>query len=1104
MVRRVAQEQEAFRNSVDGMDARTGSVVKTLAKVFAGDKSEEFLKSSTGQMMSSLVSRGLNSEMLSKYTGGNFQNFATGVGQMTGFGGVSFGENGQLGNSRANAAVAVAVTKELQKEFFTSGGVSRLNQTHGMNRDQLGQITARLGQDGAFAGMSAGEVAFDEAGAPMIKIDKDLVNRVKNQVSDAADTLKNIKDLFGDRSIGELSDIAESFAGMRIGTVGASKLARQRLHDIAGASLSAGWDPRRGAELFMGISQSLGNLPQLQGKAGMTADLAVGATINAASGRRLALQQFGAIGSYHGDMPSEAQITANAVHTAADYARTGFQDMTVRAQYAVEHMQGTVFADTGAKFLESVHNGVPTDPAQRAVLLSQAGMLNNLDRLVGGVERQNAALSAGTRKRNAEMAQDQIQAMQQVEGVKNINQTTMEMINAGYQKDGMKFDAALAATRKDMKEMEPLTQKLIDAFGGGKTAQLLDDLNDEYDDNKRAQASRTLVDGLGSDGYLQIQNMSARSRTALRAGIMTTLNRGNGTLSSIDQLRKAEIDRAAYGTVYSIGNSHPTLGVVDGFLQGVAGERGDRTLLAASVLVNTPVFQNEDKLVKFEETDKDKLMKQLVNTVGKDQAEKIMANADNFEEGKGLTQKGILAVTRTVKDQGGTIFNVQDETLTKAFDALVTSKDDKVVDSAKKTLVDAGIDKLLINQARRDVAARPGGYREKAKNQVEALQAKNNKTLIRATSAETMKSVDAMVDYLEMVGHIKDGDATLSWDQLDQKDEHGNYIYAEKRADAIRHANAQASKDRNNNHYITDEDLETDVDAVFTDSIKSSVKKYLMSTGMSEKDADAKKFKMIRDDRAEAEAFVNNREDYVGADGKKHKTASSAKELSGGARAIVDGLTIIKNKKGTWFFNNKETAESFETGQTQAAKEIGLRELGFLDADETVDSVTKSEGKEVDEIGEDGKRTGKRVIADSVQVQRHLKKRVQDFTSKEGVAATAQRLFQNIKAGTGISDEALTALKDITKGDQKQLTKYLQPALDEATRRFNEVKDKSDDDPEKQKRAAELTKITSAIAMAGPLGEMLGSVKLVGGDFIMELRKYASTIGGTSGTSKGK
>jgi len=284
-------------------DQRSQFLSAMVLKNTHGDTAAEAFNSGEGRALRTTIGMVMNSPMLAGFNGGNMLDLYNGVNtgmlnsgmsfaSIDGAGAYSYGGTGYMQDT-----VAKKITQEMQREFFTATGGSRLGRTSGMDRTELGQISAYIGMRGGFSGLdSVGDVRNfsnrkeieaemkslkesggadstymkeleslagleQDLGGTAFKLNDAVVKKFTAKIREGTKALSAVKDILGERGIGELADVAESLTGLSITNVENSRTITERFRRIKQFSQANGLNAEAvvGRQIQVGVGlQQLG------------------------------------------------------------------------------------------------------------------------------------------------------------------------------------------------------------------------------------------------------------------------------------------------------------------------------------------------------------------------------------------------------------------------------------------------------------------------------------------------------------------------------------------------------------------------------------------------------------------------------------------------------------------------------------------------------------------------------------------------------------------------------------------------------------------------------------------------------------------------------
>ena len=210
-------QTQALMRELSTLDSRAGRMATMTSELLHGEGH------APSEAMLQTWGTFLNRPEVAGLTGGSIFDFGLGVQNMMRGGmrldGVNIFDNTQLGRQMTSEVV-----REMQDYFFTEGGGARLERTQGFDRTELGQMASFMGQRGAFAGLELGA-----AGPDGVQLNPRAIRAMGDIVSDGAEMFRELRDLFGDRDIHELVQLAEQISRENLGAPGAPAELTNRL-----------------------------------------------------------------------------------------------------------------------------------------------------------------------------------------------------------------------------------------------------------------------------------------------------------------------------------------------------------------------------------------------------------------------------------------------------------------------------------------------------------------------------------------------------------------------------------------------------------------------------------------------------------------------------------------------------------------------------------------------------------------------------------------------------------------------------------------------------------------------------------------------------------
>lgn len=221
-------QTQALMRELASRDLRAVSLANRTTDLLRGpgETSGEFGRQAWGTL--------INRPEIAALAGGSIFDFGLGVQNIL-RGGVSLDGTNVFRNDELGRMMTADVTNHLQRHFFTETGGARLTRTHGFDLTELGQISSFLGQRGAFAGMDLGTI---EDG--VVNVRPEAIRAMGSIVEDGAEMFRELRDLFGDRSIQELVQVAEQVTRENLGAPGAPAELANRLRNVRQQARASG------------------------------------------------------------------------------------------------------------------------------------------------------------------------------------------------------------------------------------------------------------------------------------------------------------------------------------------------------------------------------------------------------------------------------------------------------------------------------------------------------------------------------------------------------------------------------------------------------------------------------------------------------------------------------------------------------------------------------------------------------------------------------------------------------------------------------------------------------------------------------------------------
>lgn len=277
-------------------DVRAQYMARLAANAIGGRQGGAKWFAENGQFTAQVAGMAVNSQMMSGLMGGSILDMYGGVStglaaggftkiNMSGGGSTMSGGAGYVNDQLSRIALM-----RMQDNFFNERGGAMLHKTYGMDRGQLGDLAAYMGMGGAFRGMQgtmtrvssesdramqhgaamkAGNTALAQnlqalEGADfgkeqyvfdMSKSDTDRMNR---KMEAAARALGSVKDIFGDRALPDLLNIAKEVSGADITQLEGAREVVGRMQRIKAFSAMHGLSAEAVANEQAGMSRALG------------------------------------------------------------------------------------------------------------------------------------------------------------------------------------------------------------------------------------------------------------------------------------------------------------------------------------------------------------------------------------------------------------------------------------------------------------------------------------------------------------------------------------------------------------------------------------------------------------------------------------------------------------------------------------------------------------------------------------------------------------------------------------------------------------------------------------------------------------------------------
>ena len=255
-------QQSAMSNALRS-DARAANMVNFVRdQMFGGDTAKmDAARQRTGISsgdMREWVAALINQPGASGFMGGDIRSIRLGASAVAGGGGmvhVAGGStSGMFGSGMVQNAAAQQIFESVNRRFWNTSGAANLGNTNGMNRDQIGGIMMMGAQQGAFSGLDMGKISRT---GDKLKFDlnPEAISKIETFTKEAAKSLSGLIDVFGDRSIGELSSIAQKITGLDMSRLKNVEMMGQRISALKGTATTLGMDARALMETAAGANQ---------------------------------------------------------------------------------------------------------------------------------------------------------------------------------------------------------------------------------------------------------------------------------------------------------------------------------------------------------------------------------------------------------------------------------------------------------------------------------------------------------------------------------------------------------------------------------------------------------------------------------------------------------------------------------------------------------------------------------------------------------------------------------------------------------------------------------------------------------------------------------
>lgn len=510
------------------------------------------------------IGRILSNPTISQFTGGSPMDLVFGLQTMVGNSGMRLSGQQLFGQGAVTNLLTRDLFQQFSRQFEDDRGFLDRRKTFGFDRTELAQVFSVMGEQGAFSGMDMGEIKRAADGSFQVGLNEGSRDRITKSVSEAAKTLRMLKDVFGDRSMRELSDLAQNLSGIGIGEFGGSAAIRDRIAGTLTSAAALGFDPRRAIEFDAQMKQALEYNGFGTASAGALSGVMTPRMLAGFRAGQERAQTYGAGLNLRYATQSLPAMAAEGARAMSAFIRSGDNDLVVAAANALEVED--LSSEQRAAILTAMRDGSPEGRERLFAILSP---------IVGD---PNTYLN----KRG---------------GAQNV------LENMGIASRGLvstAFDSQLNSRQANLIRTNVMRNARIDAEDRGMMGTLLTRLNPSTATALAAAAD----EGAGLDKLRAIlnsdviaQDMSEAEKSELLGSLMSGRGRVKGSLKrALDVMRndprlgsfRTESQTAEQLTAQGVAlsdftqNSDPTLTFTQQLLRGLTGQGAgdDRTAVA--------------------------------------------------------------------------------------------------------------------------------------------------------------------------------------------------------------------------------------------------------------------------------------------------------------------------------------------------------------------------------------------------------------------------------------------------------------------------------------------------------------------------------------------
>lgn len=546
-----ARWNKAYYESVGLLDPRATAATSLIGNALYGDNVSHYTQNVAPSVLP-IVSRMINMPGVSSMVGGSIYDMGMGVSSAVSYSGAQVDGSSFLGPGTTSNAMSLSVMRESLRHFFTEEGLSRPDRAHGFGYSEIGEVFSLMRDKGTFAGLNLGTLVDNGAGQSIPSLNRDAINRINQEVQDAAEVLRAVKDITNSQSIQELARTAESFTGASLGKGGGSRLALQRLTGFAASAEAAGLDPRR----YLEMGAEMGSYLNMQnpGATLMNRELTAAIMTNYSRDVAMARQSSAMQGIYMA--PDEGASAAWMTNRVAEESGVGgVNQLLYAAQHAISNApEGSSMYKSAQALLAAYNDPSLTEAERRRAVHRHAadGGLASYINTAGGVDNLMSGMSASDKDSVTRMISDT-----------NRQKARSDWAIVSGQQLSMYMDGRMSADEARL---------FVDELSGdGRGMVGASDILDKFADGTADRAS-LLRDGLSADLINRLSSMDRSTLSSVRSAMATGFNAVHGVGTESAKQREEQALRELHThSVWAATGDGPALGIKDSILWGLAG-----------------------------------------------------------------------------------------------------------------------------------------------------------------------------------------------------------------------------------------------------------------------------------------------------------------------------------------------------------------------------------------------------------------------------------------------------------------------------------------------------------------------------------------------------